>query len=240
MSDQRVKPLFTCRAEEVVPLARLLRAHYVADEADFVDLLPDEYGKKFLTAYDARMAAAEGALSGRSAAARSQLLGQQVQATMAKLPVLLNRLEARVRRAVPLTVPVKGFGLKPVRDALVAEDPERLELALKTLLENLEANAAALAAKGHQAADTELLRTLRGQLAAASTAQDVAQTAQQGVTQENVVTLNQLYALMRELLADGKSLYRGVDKVKERNYTLAQLLKRVRRERGEDAPPTGL
>ncbi|GAA4372122.1 hypothetical protein [Hymenobacter koreensis] len=49
--------------------------------------------------------------------------------------------------------------------------------------------------------------------------------------------LNHLYALLRELMADGKSLYRGVDKAKEKNYTLAQLLKRVQQERGEAVKP---
>lgn len=229
MSD-RVVALFNCRAEEVAPLARLLRAHYVADEADFVDLLPDEYDKRFLPDFDARLQAVEAAGSQRSAAARSQLLGQQVQTTMGQLPVMLNRLEARVRRAQHLTVPAKSFGLKAVRDAAKADDVERLELALKTLLQNLDDNVAALAAKGHKPEETEQLRTLRQALAAGSTAQDVAQTSQQEVTQQNTRVLNELYRLLQELMADGKSLYRGVDKAKVKNYTLAQLLKRVRRE----------
>ena len=229
MSDHVVAS-FTCRAEEVVPLGRLLRAHYVADEADFVDLLPEEYGKAFLTDLDARLQAADTSASGRSAAGRSQLLGQQVRATMEQLPVQLNRLEARVRRAEKLTVPPKAFGIKAVRDAASAEDAERLELALKTLLQNLDDNAAALAAKGHKAAETAQLRGLREALAEGSTAQDLAQTSQQTVTQANLTVLNHLFRLMRELMADGKSLYRGVDKAKAKNYTLTQLLKRVRRE----------
>ncbi|GAB3831485.1 hypothetical protein GCM10028821_21220 [Hymenobacter jeollabukensis] len=222
--------MFNCRAEEVAPLARLLRAHYQEDAADFVELLPEEYGKHFLTDYDARLQAAEAADSQRSAAGRSQQLGQQVLATMEQLPLRLNRLEARLRRAEGLTVPLKAFGLKPVRDAREANDPERLELALKTLLQNLDANAAALQAKGHKAEETEQLRALRQELAAGSTAQDVAQTRQQGVTQEATQVLNELFRLMQELMADGKSLYRGVDKAKVKNYTLTQLLKRVRRE----------
>ncbi|RAK63886.1 hypothetical protein DLM85_20275 [Hymenobacter edaphi] len=217
----------------------MLRAHYQADEADFVELLPEEDGKPFLTDLDARLQAADDSGSQRSAAGRSQQLGQQVQTIMRQLPLLLNRLEARLRRAEGLTVPLKAFGVKAVRDAVVAEDPERLELALKTLLQNLEANAAALQAKGHKAEETEQLRTLRQTLAAGSTAQDVAQTRQQGVTQENLQALSHLCQLMQELMADGKSLYRGVDKAKVKNYTLTQLLKRVRREREAKEEPAG-
>ena len=49
----------------------------------------------------------------------------------------------------------------------------------------------------------EQLRALRQRLATASTAQDVAQTQQLGVTRESVQALNRLFRLMQELMADG-------------------------------------
>ncbi|RTQ50840.1 hypothetical protein EJV47_09495 [Hymenobacter gummosus] len=232
MSD-RVVPLFNCRAEEVAPLARLLRAHYQEDEAEFVDLLPEEYGKQFLTDFDARLAAVEQAVSRRSATGLSQQLGQQVQTQLDELPRQLNRLEARVRRAEGLQVSRQAFGIRQVRAALDSKDVEAVAETLRVLLQNLDANAAALQAKGHLPAETEQLRALRTALTSGSTAQDVAQTTQQTLTQTSTQVLNRLYQLMQELMADGKSLYRGVDAAKVKHYTLAQLLKRVRREREE-------
>jgi len=54
------------------------------------------------------------------------------------------------------------------------------------------------------------------------------------MTAASMAVLNQLYAAMRLVLADGKSLYRGVDSVKVKGYTLRELLKRVRLEQGKD------
>lgn len=77
-----------------------------------------------------------------------------------------------------------------------------------------------------------VLRTLYTHLNQDTTLQDLHQTGSKSLTGENVATLNHLCALMQEVLADGKSLYGRSDKVKARtNYTLRQLLKRVRTER---------
>ena len=89
------------------------------------------------------------------------------------------------------------------------------------------------------AADTAALRALLTDLAQDTTLQDLHQGTQKALTADNVATLNHLYALMQTVLADGKSLYGRSDKVKAQNYTLSQLLKRVRREQGsQPEPPT--
>ncbi|UOQ74093.1 hypothetical protein [Hymenobacter cellulosilyticus] len=225
-------PNFSFRREELLPLARLLQGHVARDLAEFKQLLPEEYGPKFLADYTARLAAAEALTSTRISRAQAQLITQRIKSTSAKLPQLLDHLEARVRRAQGLTVPAAAFGIKEVRQARSSGDMERLEARLNTLLQNLDANREALQAKGHPQADTDALRSLYTDLTQDTTLQDLHQTGSQGLTAENTTTLNHLYALMQEVLADGKSLYGRTDKVKARtNYTLRQLLKRVRTER---------
>lgn len=230
------KPSFECRYEEIVPLAKLVRAHYLRDAADFTDLLPDEYNEQFLPGYDARVAAADAVVRTRAAQAETQGIGQRLAAAGAALPRLLNRLEARARRAENLTVPLKKLGIREVRTAYESGDLEALDTEMKLLLRHLDANAAALAAKSHTAADTETLRTLHQTLMEGNTDQDISQTGSQRLTAANVQILTELYGAMKDVLADGKSLYRGEDPVKLKDYTLTELLKRVRRERGEEKP----
>ncbi|MBG8553300.1 hypothetical protein [Hymenobacter guriensis] len=224
---------FTFRHEELVPLAKLLREQYTRDKADFVDLLPDEYTDAFLTEYDRRLAAAGKLVSQLVRQGQAAAIGQRLKEKGEALPALLNRLEARARRVTGLTVPLKKLGLKEVRAAYASNDLENLDTALKDLLQNLTDNATALAAKGHTAAETTKIRQLHTALMADSAAQDATQTSNQRITAANITVLNQLYALMRELMQDGKSLYRGTDKAKLKSYTLRQLLKRVRQQRQE-------
>ena len=44
---------------------------------------------------------------------------------------------------------------------------------------------------------------------------------------------------MKQLLADGKSLYETADKVKLQDYTLRKVLQQVRRERGGGSEAKG-
>lgn len=229
-------PNYSFRQEELVPLARLLQGHVTRDLAEFKQLLPQEYGPPFLADYAARLAAADVLVSNTTTRAQGQLITQRIKATTARLPQLLDHLGARVRRAALLTVPVGSFGIKEVKQARSSGDMERLEARLKTLIQNLDANHEALQAKGHPVADTDALRTLHTDLAQDTTLQDMHQSTQPSLTADNITTLNHLYELMQEVMADGKSLYDSSNKVKARsNYTLSQLLKRVRTERdGEE------
>ena len=219
---------FNFRNEELVPLAKLLRDHYSQDQADFRELLPGVYDADFLDDYDARLTAADQVVSARVGQGQSAAITQRIAETGAALPGLLNRLEARARRAKGLTVPLKMLGIQAARVAFQVGDLERLDTALKVILRNLDDNAAALAATGHTATETATLRTLHQTLMADSAAQDASQTSSQRMTAASMAVLNQLYAAMRLVLADGKSLYRTVDSVKLKGYTLRELLKRVR------------
>lgn len=214
-------------------MARLLRGHYVGDAADFVELLPDEYNENFLPEYDRRLAAANKLVSAQMRQGQAAMIGQRIEEQAKALPGLLNRLEARARRAEGLTVPLKQLGIKATRDAYASDDLEKLDTALKGLLRNLDDNTQALEAKGHLAAETNKLRVLHKALMDDSASQDASQTGSQRETAANVVVYNALWKLMQEVLADGKSLYRGVDKAKLKRYTIKELLKRVRQERGK-------
>lgn len=233
MSKKRETRQFPCRIDELVPLARLLRTNYVRDQADFQSLLPADYTPDFLTDFDARLTAASELEATSTQIARRMMFTGRIATIYQELPKVLDFLEARLRRATPLTVPAKRFGIEAARHARNTQDDPALEQALKTLLQNIGANQAALAARGQQPADTQQLQDLYDALVQGTTGQGTQLSTQMGITQENIQVLNALYQPMALLFKDGKSLYNRSDKVKRQDYTLQQLLKRVRQERTE-------
>ncbi|MBD2715908.1 hypothetical protein KBK19_12775 [Microvirga sp. STR05] len=227
----RIKPDFKCRLDELVPLARLLRASYLRDQADFQELLPEDYTAAFLKDYDAHVAAADALEATSVQIAKRMVFTERIEAVYKGLPQALDFLAARVRRATPLTVPADRFGIEQARRARNHDDHSGLEASLKTLLQNLEANKAALAAKGQKPDDTQKLQDLYEALVADTTSQGSQMSSQKINTEENMTVLNALYAEMAHLFNDGKALYARSDKAKAEDYTFQQLLKRVRRER---------
>jgi len=157
----------------------------------------------------------------------------EIKAQYDALPELLNRLEARVRRAEGLTVPAKKFGIGDAREARNQDDKEDLAGDLKTLLQNLAANKEALEQKGQKAADTQKIQDLYDALVASSTSQGTNTSTQRQLTQANVQTINALETLMQHLFDDGKALYGRSDKARSKDYTYSDLMKLVRREQAE-------
>lgn len=230
-----VHPEYKCHTDEVVPLARLLRTSAARDLADLHDLLPDEYGPDYFPRYDAALATADALVSSSVQRAKGMVVTAHIQELYAQLPARLDRLAARVRRAEGLTVPAARFGIEAARRARNNDEKVPLATALKTILQNLAANGAALAPKGHQPADTAQIQALYDDLVQDTTDHGANTSTQKILTQDNIAVLNALNALMQHLLADGKALYRTSNKAKLADYTYRQLLKRVRLAR--TAPP---
>ncbi len=226
---------FAFRISELLPVARLLRASYQRDRADFVDLLPEDYKPRFLAEYDAAVLAVEQAVRSSVAVARRGVITARIEALLAGLPQLLNRLEARLRRAEGLTVAAKKFGIEAVRHGRNNNEHEGLAESLRTLLQNIAANQAALLAKGQTPAEIDQLQELYDQLLTESTAQGSSLSDQRLLTADNVQLYRALYAPMRHLLDDGKSLYKTADPVKLQDYTLRKILQQVHREHGGGA-----
>ena len=237
---KRFRPLFTARLDEVAPLARLLWASYLRDRADFVDLLPDDYTAAFDKAFPPKLAAVEKLVTSATQQAKGMVFTAAIDDLYAALPALLNRLEARVRRAEGLSVPAKKFGIAPAREARNDDDKEALAGDLTTLLQNLADNQAALAKKGHTPADTAQFQALHDALVTNTTDQGVSTSTRRQLTQDNVTTINALETVMQEFFDDGKALYERSNPAKLKDYTYKQLLKRVRLARpAAPVPPVG-
>ena len=225
---KRFRPIFNCRFDELAPLARLLRASYLRDQAAFADLLPDDYTADFLLDFDKQLKAVEKLVAVSVQIAKGMVLTEKVQETYDALPELLNRLQARVRRAEGLTVPAKKFGIEDARQARINQDREDLAGDLKTLLQNIAANAEALIKKGQKPAETAQIQKLYDELVKNTTGHGTSMSTQRQLTQDNTVAVRALSEPMQNLLADGKALYARTNKAKLADYTYKQLLKRVR------------
>ena len=227
---------FAFRISELLPVARLLRASYQRDRAAFVDLLPDDYKPKFLVDYDAVVLAVEKAVRSSVAVAQRGTITARIETLLEGLPQLLNRLEARLRRAEGLTVSAKKFGIEPVRRDRNNHEHEGLAESLRTLLQNIAANKAALLAKGQTQAEIDQLQELYDDLVKDSTAQGSSLSDQRLLTADNVKLFRALYAPMKELMDDGKSIYKTSDSAKLKDYTLRKVLQQVHKEQAGTPP----
>jgi hypothetical protein len=223
---------FAFRISELLPVARLLRASYVRDQTDFQELLPEDYQANFLIDFDISILTVEQAVRSSVTIAERQLITARITTLLDGLPNLLNRLEARVRRTPDLTVGAKKFGIEDARRDRNNHDHEGLADSLKTLLQNIASNKKALTNKGLPQAEIDQIQTLYDNLVADSTTQGSSLSDQRLLTADNVKLFRALYAPIKELLDDGKSLYKAENPTKLKDYTLRKVLQQVHREQG--------
>jgi len=225
---------FNFRISELLPVARRLRASYQRDRTDFVDLLPDDYKPKFLADYDEAVLAIEKAVRSSVAVAQRGTITARIETLLEGLPQLLNRLEARLRRAEGLTVAAKKFGIEAVRRDRNNHEHEGLAESLRTLLQNIGANQGALLTKGQKPEENTQIQELYDDLVKDSTAQGRSLSDQRLLTADNAKLFRTLYAPMKELMDDGKSLYKTSDSAKLKDYTLRKVLQQVHKEQAGD------
>lgn len=215
-------------------MARFLWASYQRDRADFVDLLPTDYTVAFDSDFTKKLGLVDKLVRAAVQQAKGMVFTAQIQEAYDELPVLLNRLEARARRAEGLTVPVKKLGIGAAREARNQQDKEDLMGDLKTLLQNMAENKQVLEARGQKAGDTQKIQAVYEALVTNSTGQGTNTSTQRQLTQANMGMLNELEQLMQQLFEDGKSLYERVDAARLKDYTYKKLLALVRKTKAAE------
>ena len=215
----------------------MVQAMFSTDQADFGKASPDYADKDYLKGWNTQQEAFA-ALVPTGVRRASDKDVTKTMAQVAKgLRDPLNYLDLRLTRAAKkggLTASAADFGLGKVRSEISTRDMEGLDSALGHLLQLVQApaNLAALTAQGHTAADTRALTDARQQLSDFNTAQNTSQNAALELSDENVKAGNALWEYITDVLGTGNLMYKEKNPKKAKTFSMATLLKRIRRENG--------
>jgi hypothetical protein len=233
--------LFRCRIEELGPVNDMVKAMFIASQADFGKASPDYRGTDYLKGWNQAEKDFTNLVPTGVRRATDKEVTKAMNALSKSLRDPLNYLEIRLNRATikkALANDQKDFGLAKVRTEISTRDMEGLDGALNTLLHMLAlpANQQALAAQGHTDADTKAFQEARQQIFDFNTAQNSNQNSSLALTTENVAAGNALWAYTGDVLGTGFLLYKESQPQKARTFTMASLLKRLRKEGGGVKP----
>ncbi len=158
---------------------------------------------------------------------------------MAGIISLINRVNGYVSLAGnSLKISPADFGLTALRKGANSKDVENVLKNLQLVIANINRNREVLQAQGLQ---QELIDTLTN--TANSIAADKQMQYEIGINRKNIVQnnheqLNSLYDMLNEIMTIGKVLYKGVDSVKQQEYTFNELKKKVRRSQSASSDKT--
>jgi len=234
MSDRR----FTCRIEELHPLAGFLRVSYVRDGTDFRGHSP-VYNGQFLIDYDAKMSAVDTLLNPGGILGALKTITIRLYSTMESMRDHLNKVENFISlcRQEDLTLDKNSFGISEVRNEITQGDAEGYDGKMRIFLDNVQANFTALEVKGLTQTRMDDMTTNKASVKEDNKKQNEKLDAVEILAQSNLVPLNDLWDSMVQIMKTGKALYKESDEVRTEDYTMTKLVERIRQEFRHTKPP---
>ena len=232
---------YNCKDEELPVICRFSLISLRRDLADFTAYSP-KLGETYLADYESKIAAVEELVSPKSETTEMKKITDRLSAGMNVLLDHVKYLEGYLKMAGnSINLSAADFGLSELRKGINNGDPEKVLDRLKDVNKNVVTYKAALAEQGFTDVLQAKLMNVYASLSADRQLQYQILTHRKALVQSNVETLNELNSRLTEVLRTGKILYQGKDAVKQQEYTLSELKKRVRRiskkDAGEPATP---
>jgi hypothetical protein len=221
------KKLFPCKIEDLPVIAETVVGSARRDIADFSAFSP-EFTELYFDAIDDKIVVCGKKLRSWVVIQELKATTEQLVSKTYRLRPKLNLLEGYLKLASEgLDVKESDLGLTIVRNAISKGNVERVILSVTNLLVGVQRNQAALEAKGLNPLLIDEIAVLAKDINTLDVKQNELESIRNRLTEENMDLFNDLWKALLPVLDTGKALYRVVDPAKLKDYTAAQLLKRL-------------
>jgi hypothetical protein len=223
----RKKRLFQCSISDLPVLGEFLLESLGRDINDF-----SNYSPLFTTSYSdsirAKIVTCREVTRSWIFIKELKSVTETLYSSIKALRVTINPVEGYVKlAAASLDVAVDDVGLKEVRRSIGRGNAETLVPAVAELLSTLRRNIAALQAVGLQESVLTAIEEQTAAIDALNVKQNELESRRNRVTEQDIDVFNDLWFALQPILETGRALYRGVDAAKLKDYTIAQLKKRL-------------
>jgi hypothetical protein len=221
---------FPFKIEELVPISEFLLNNANKDLNDF-----SKYSLVFTAEYLAlirqKANACKDVISSSTLTKELKFVTQQLYSKSKNLRIKINALEGYLKLgADDLDIMVEDAGLKSVRNNIVNKNTEGLVLNLKKMLTVVKRNQLVLEAKGMKPELISEIESQTQEINALNIKQNDITSDRNRLTKQNIGQFNDLWNSLQPILKTAKAIYRGVDDVKLKDYTILQLRKRINAE----------
>ena len=227
---EKIRLILDCRIDEVTIIGQFVIDSYKRDIADFQAYKPSKYTPDFLTALVGKKDAVDALVNPVVLTGQLKLITLTLANNVEGLRGTMNLLEGYVADANPLTVGVKDFGISGVRKKVNSGDMEGLDGALKTLITNTGDNLPALKDVGYTDDMYAALKATKQSIFDDNAAQKKKMDDISKLSADNIGVINDFLKDIKGIMDDGKRMYKTTDAVKLKDYTFADIKKRLRHD----------
>jgi hypothetical protein len=216
----------TVKIEEVTPIGKFI---IDAFERDLVPINNKykKYDSDLLKKIQADHVAVNQLINPQLLTGKIAKLTGDIYTVLNPLQGLLDIIEGYINIAKGLSVAPEYFGISAIRQANHSGDVEGVADKLKTMLQVVGDNNAALTAEGLTPADITALQNIQTTIVNTKAARGLLESEKQSLVDNNHVAINDFWASLVDICDKGKRVFKTADPVKLPDYTMTSLKQKV-------------
>jgi hypothetical protein len=221
---------FPCKIEELPTIGEFVLDGVQKDLDDFSGY-SSLFSPEYLATVKKKIVTCKELVASSTVAKELKAVTLQLYDKSKHLRIRLNALEGYLKIcAKELDILLEDVGLKSIRNDITRCNTEGLILNVQKALTAVKRNLPVLTAKGLKPELIGDIETQIQEINALNVKQNSLTSDRSRLTKANIELFNDLWDSLHPILDAAKALYRGVDDVKLKDYTILQLKKRINAE----------
>ena len=221
---------FNCAADQLPIALRMALTSLKIDWADFSSYAPGVFNNSFIQESEAKIISFEQLTKTWDVKQQQKVVStQNLPAALKDVQLQLNPVEGYLKLAdTTLDISRDDFGLDKLRDALHAKDIAGVVSAGNSVIIHLKRNEVALTAMGMKPDAITNLAAKLIEVESLKISQNNLKNKTGRVSSTNIEAGNEIWDTLKIITDTGTAIYKGVDSVKQKEYTLSAIFKRIR------------
>jgi hypothetical protein len=222
------------KIEDIPVLGEFLLSSVRKDIDDFSGF-SSVFTVDYLSGIETKINSCKELISSSSVTKELKTVTKQLYDKSKGLRIKLNALEGYLKLgASDLDVTVEDVGLKNVRNDITRCNIEGLVSNMQKTVIVVKRNMSVLETKGLKPGLISDIESQIIEISALNVKQNDMVGKRNRLTKQNIEMFNDLWESLQPIVKTAKAIYRGVDDTKLKDYTIAQLLKRINATRKKE------
>lgn len=217
---------YSCKDEEVPVIGGFALFNLRRDLADFTAFSP-RFNNDYVDMFDSKITSVKQLTSAEMDTVEHKKITEQIKNDCETIGLELNKVQSYLMLSKSITISPADFGITATRRSINSKDIESILNNLKTLNTNIAKYREALQAEGMSDALVDKILLLTQNVDQNKQMQYQIISNRRLRVQDNISQINDLFALINEVLSVGRALYKKVDPAREKDYNMTELKKRV-------------
>jgi hypothetical protein len=218
------------RYDEISPVGDITKNAFHERKPKFIDFSSD-YDGTYETNFETKLTAVKGIIDTHFHIGKIASLTKSIEADIPKISPYLDGLGKYAKMAAAqLSVPLKQFGVKEVRNKVNRKEVEGLDGTLHSLILNIDDNFAALEARGYKQEKLDELKALKLKIYTENTEQEGLKYDKQQAVEANKGLFKEVLLIIADIQETGKILFKRESPATALEFTMQDILRKIRHE----------